>query len=106
MRKISIKKIRYDELQVLKKYFEIGIIVTKANFSDPDRSTVFALIAELYVKITRKILFVDKSKLHTLSLSTAEALAIIAYTNYINISNDHSLATIVSFKQTITKQLL
>lgn len=106
MRKISLKKIRYDELQVLNKYFEIGISVTKADFSDPDRSTVFALIAELYVKITRKILFIDKAKLHSLQLTTAEGLAIIAYTNYINIANDHSLATILSFKQTITKQLL
>ena len=105
MRKISLKKIRHDELQVLREYFEVGITNTKSDFKHPEKSTVLAVIAELYVKITRKMLFVDKSKLQSLSLTTSEAMAIIAYTTYFRLTNEHSVATIISFKQTLIKQL-
>lgn len=105
MRKLVIKKLKYDELQVLKQYFEHSIVNTKIDFEDPDISTVFAVIAEFYVKITQMLMFVDKSKLHSLKLTPSQAIAIIAYTKYFNISDDYSLAIILPIKTTLIKQL-
>lgn len=105
MRKIVLKKLRYDELQVIKTYLEAGITNTKADFNKPEKSTVMAVIAELYVKITKKLLFVDKSKMQSISLTTSESMAFVAYTTYFTVVNEHSTATILSFKQTVLKQL-
>ena len=103
MLNISLKKIKYDELEVLKKYFELGIMDPKST--NPDTNTVMAVIAEIHLKIARKLLFVDRSKTHTIPLAASQAMAIIAYTDYYNSWDDYSYAVISSIKQPLIKQL-
>lgn len=105
MHKISLKKLKYDHLQVLKNYFEIGIQSIRTSVNNPEKSTVLASIAELYVMLTKKMLFADTSKLYTIPLTMSQAMAIVAYTNYIQIDNTHSLAVLMSVKQDLIKQL-
>lgn len=104
MTKISIKKLKYSDLDVLKNYFETGI-TSEIDLLTPEKSTVMAIIGELYMKICKKLLFGDRYALHFLTITKSEALAIIAYTQYIKISNLHSFATVDDIKQRIIKQL-
>lgn len=105
MRKISIKKLKYDEIQALKQYLEIGISNNKISIHKAEESTILAITAELYVKLTKKLLFVDKSKLQSLSLTTSEAMGVVAYTQNNPISDNYIFAIISGIKQTILKQL-
>lgn len=101
----KIKNIKYDTLEVIRKYFELGLMTERSDLSNPEKSTVLAVIAELYVKITKKLLFCDKSKLYSIKFTPSQAMAFIAYAGYMEITNVHTQVIVLEMRNNLIKQI-
>lgn len=107
MQSIRLKNIKYDEMLVLQKFLEAGVLAGKTDIDDPEFCCVMAVIAELYIKIMKKTLFVDKSKILSLKLTAAQGYSILAYIDRADeIINHFSQIVIVDFRNNIHKQLI
>lgn len=105
MIKIALNKLKYDELQILQDYFQMAVAQQISDITYPEKATVLAVIGELWIKIAKKTTYAQRTKLFSISLTPSEALAYIAYIQYVQVSNTHSAIVINDIKEKIIKQL-
>lgn len=106
MQKITLKNIKYDELEAIQNYLMIGVVAGKPDIDDAAWCTVMSVIAELYIKLLKKTMFVDKTKKYSLKLTAQQSFAFLAYTQHYESGNMHTQTVIMAIRNEIHKQLI
>lgn len=106
MRKLTFKQCKYAELNALKQSIEISINNAQININYPEKSLIMLCVSELYIVLSKKLLFADQNKRHTIKITIAQATALIAFMPYMQPIDDYTSTILLSFKETILKQII